>query len=92
MIDTATNVRTFKRGRPKGARNLLTRAAKEAFELAFEEIGGARALAAWAMENQGEFYKLYARLIPVEQRHSGEGGGPLTIHVTFSQPSGADRL
>lgn len=83
MTKTTTNVRTFKGGRPKGARNLLTRAAKEAFEVAFEEIGSAEALAAWAKGHPGEFYKLYARLIPVEQRHAGETGEPLAIHVTF---------
>lgn len=55
-------------GRPKGSKNKLTTNAKEAFSYAFDKIGGAEKLAQWAVENTTEFYKLYARLIPVEQR------------------------
>lgn len=62
-------------GRQKGTPNKLTTSAREAFAFAFKKIGGEKALADWAMENQDEFYKLYARLIPVE--HTGEGGGPI---------------
>lgn len=54
-------------GRPKGAQNKTTLAAKEAFQAAFDEMGGYQALLEWAMEskvNRSEFYKLYARLIP----------------------------
>jgi len=53
-------------GRPAGIPNKLTRAAKEAFALAFEGVGGVDALTEWARENLTDFYKLYARLIPVE--------------------------
>lgn len=35
-----------------------------AFQQAFELVGGIPRLALWANENQGEFYKLYARLLP----------------------------
>ena len=52
------------KGRPKGSQNRLTRAGREAFMLAFDEVGGVKALTAWARENQTEFYRLYARLIP----------------------------
>lgn len=39
-------------------------------------------LKTWAMANQTEFYKLAAKLIPVQL--TGEGGGPLTLKaVTF---------
>jgi hypothetical protein len=55
-------------GRPKGCENKLTRDAKAAFQSAFDEIGGAEALAKWARENSTEFYKLYARLIPTDMR------------------------
>lgn len=54
------------KGRPKGVPNKLTRSAKEAFALAFDGIGGAEALIAWARDNPTDFYKLYARLIPTE--------------------------
>ena len=68
------------KGRPKGSPNKLTKSARDAFALAFEGIGGAEALRRWALENQTEFFKLYARLIPVE--HVGEGGeGPISTVV-----------
>ena len=53
-------------GRKAGTPNKVTTAAKEAFALAFEGIGGVKELAKWAKENQTEFFKLYARMIPVE--------------------------
>lgn len=59
-------------GRPKGVPNKTTRAAKEAFALAFEGIGGVSALKAWAEENPGEFFKLYAKLIPLDVTTNGK--------------------
>ena len=56
--------------------------------MAFEQSGGFEDLTAWAKENRTEFYKLYARLIPVE--HVGEGGeGPISTivkHVYEGEP------
>ena len=54
-------------GRPKGCKNKMTQSAKEAFQHAFDSRGGAEGLAQWAEDNATDFYKLYARLIPVEQ-------------------------
>lgn len=54
------------KGRPKGAKNRFTQSAKVAFETAYETIGGGQALADWANANKGDFYKLYARLIPLD--------------------------
>ena len=56
-------------GRPKGIPNKVTRAAKEAFALAFDELGGVEGMVAWAKsdpDNLKVFYTLYARLIPVD--------------------------
>lgn len=39
--------------------------AKEAFVYAFDAIGGADKLAAWALDNPTEFYRLFSKLIPV---------------------------
>lgn len=65
-----------KSGRKKGVPNKLTKSAREAFQIAFEGMGGPEALTEWAKANKTEFLKLYARLIPVE--HVGEGGeGPI---------------
>lgn len=78
------------KGRRKGSVNKFTKTAREAFQLAFDEIGGWPELAAWARDNRTEFNKLYARLIPVE--HVGEGGeGPVQsvvkhIYETVNKP------
>ena len=75
------------KGRPKGSRNKLTRDAKQAFQYAFDKIGGADQLAIWATENTGEFYKLFARMIPVDNRHSDAEGRALnfTLYVPDKQ-------
>lgn len=52
-------------GSRKGKPNKTTVAAREAFQMAFDESGGPVELAIWAKENRTEFYKLFARLIPV---------------------------
>jgi hypothetical protein len=44
----------------------------EAFSDSFELIGGVPRLALWAHEHPGEFYKLYARLVPQKHEHSGD--------------------
>ena len=75
-------------GRAKGTPNKLTKTAREAFQLAFEACGGANNLTTWAQENPTEFFKLYARLIPVE--HTGEGGGPVSTvvkHIYETRPT-----
>lgn len=53
-------------GRPPGVGNRLTRDIKLVFMQAFENSGGVAELSKWAMENRTEFYKLYARLIPIK--------------------------
>jgi hypothetical protein len=53
-------------GRTKGTPNKFTASIKEAFQIAFEEMGGVEALAAWGKENPTEFYKLVGRLIPLD--------------------------
>lgn len=66
-------------GRKKGVPNKLTASAKEAFQFAFQKIGGGPALAAWAQENTTEFYKLFARLIPTETQVTGKDGERLNF-------------
>lgn len=66
-------------GSRKGIPNRLTRAAKEAFGLAFEKTGGVKGLTEWAQENRTEFYKLYARLIPTEQHIGNADGMPIEL-------------
>ncbi len=61
-------------GRKAGTPNKFTTGAKDNVAAVFNRLGGTAEMAKWAKANQTEFYKLYARLIPVE--HSGE----VTIH------------
>lgn len=60
--------------RTKGAKNKLSGTAKENIAAVFVRLGSTAAMAKWAQENQTEFYKLYGRLIPVEQHVSGSIG------------------
>lgn len=77
-IDMATGKKTG--GRQKGSENRLTGLAKDNIAAVFNRLGGTAGMAAWAEENKTEFYRLYARLIPVQL--TGEGGGPLQARLT----------
>lgn len=63
------------KGRPKGALNKTTRAAKEAIALAADELGGHERLVAWAKEdpkNEAAFWTtIYPKLIPIDVKTSG---------------------
>ena len=67
-------------GRPKGVPNKVHASMKQAIADAFEQLGGTQRMVEWAMEDPKhltEFYKLAARLIPVETQVSGANGGPI---------------
>lgn len=67
-------------GRPKGVPNKVSTSMKQAIAEAFEQLGGTQRMVQWAMEDPKhltEFYKLAARLIPVETQVSGASGGPI---------------
>lgn len=67
-------------GRPKGVPNKVSTSMKQAIAEAFEQLGGTERMVQWAMEDPKhltEFYKLAARLIPVETQVSGTNGGPI---------------
>ena len=53
-------------GRPAGVPNKINRAFKTAVLEVFERKGGADWMAKWAGENETEFFKIAARLIPTE--------------------------
>lgn len=67
-------------GRKKGTPNKLTATVKTAMQQAFLGIGGVASFTAWARENQTEFYKLYAKLLPHEV--SGPDGGEIPQATT----------
>ena len=62
-------------GRPRGSVNKMTAGAKQAIEAAFGGIGGVTALTKWARRHPGDFFRLYARLIPNRQELTGKDGG-----------------
>lgn len=73
-------------GRPKGVPNKSTIAAKQAFQNAFDDLGGVPALVSWAQEFPTEFYKQYSKLIP-QDITSSEG---FNITVTTGVPRADD--
>lgn len=70
-------------GRPKGAANKTTVAAKEAIALAADGLGGTERLVAWAQEdeaNERAFWTvIYPKLVPHEV--TGKDGGALIPKV-----------
>lgn len=71
-------------GRVKGTPNKVTTAAREAFQSAFDEVGGIQKLAEWAGDNLTEFYKLYGRLIPIDLQGDLHHEG--TLEITWRKP------
>jgi hypothetical protein len=73
-------------GKPKGALNKNTQAAKDAIAAAAEKLGGADRLVAWAQEdpaNERAFWSsIYPKLLPLQV--SGEGGGPVDMNWTIN--------
>jgi hypothetical protein len=68
-------------GRKKGTPNKLPAQAKENIIAVFTRLGGTSQMADWARENLTEFYKLYGKLIPVENKHSGSEDGAAMKHA-----------
>ena len=65
------------------------RSAREAFQAAFDELGGAEALASWARDKPIEFYRLFARLIPLG-RDDGDAEALEVEIIRFSDPDADD--
>jgi hypothetical protein len=57
-------------GRQAGTPNRLTGAFREALQIVYEDIGGHEAFTEWAKDNPTDFYRICARLIPVEIKDS----------------------
>jgi hypothetical protein len=66
-------------GRKKGTVNKFSGIARDNVATVFSQIGGVDRMAAWAEENLTEFYKHYAKLIPVQV--TGENGGAITLAI-----------
>ena len=72
-------------GKPKGAINHTTRAAKDAIALAAEKLGGVERLVRWVKEDPGNervfWGSIYPKLIPVTL--AGDADAPLQARVQF---------
>lgn len=66
-------------GRAPGTPNKATASVKEALSLAFDGVGGVPALKAWAMDHPGDFYKLWAKMLPTDVTLSDPNGAPLKV-------------
>lgn len=64
-------------GRQKGTPNKATTAVKEALSAAYEGLGGTAHLIKWAKAEPGEFYKLWAKMLPTEVKAEVDA----TIHT-----------
>ena len=71
--------RTKTGGRQVGAPNRLTTACREAVQHVYDDIGGHEAFSKWARENQTEFYRIAARLIPTEMREPSEDNRVMVV-------------
>jgi len=76
-------------GRPKGVPNKISGTAKENFVCVFNRLGGTAEMARWANENQTEFYKLYAKLLPLQVGNAEDS--PFEVIVRVSPHVESDR-
>lgn len=71
------------KGRPKGAKNKVTVAAKNAIAMAADELGGVERLVQWAKEddaNERIFWsQMFTKLLP--HQVEGSDGGPLQVVI-----------
>ena len=67
------------KGRPKGAKDKVQRCVKESILNVYESLGGDEAFHNWAVMEQTEFYKLFAKLLPKDLNAKVEGS--LSVEV-----------
>lgn len=79
-LTTLTNVKKLPR-MSKAADGLNRQDVVSAFHRAFEMIGGVSRMALWASQNEDEFYRLYARLLPSATVNIGVQNAPVIIHA-----------
>ena len=65
-------------GRKKGTPNKVTASMREAWRLAFDEMGGVTALVKRGKANKTEFYRAVTKLIPQDITSGGKAIGLMT--------------
>jgi len=71
-------------GRPKGVPNKVSRQVKENIISVFEELGGREAMTEWAKRderNMTEFYRMYTKMAPIEQKITGDAENPIQMAI-----------
>ena len=68
------NLTNAGKGRKKGVPNKITKEVKEVIAQVFEDIGGIAAFGTWARAEKTEFYKMYAKLLPIQLQGAGVDG------------------
>lgn len=53
-------------GRRKGSLNKVTATVKETVLDVFRDMGGLDTMTKWALDNQTDFYRLFAKLLPLQ--------------------------
>lgn len=64
-------------GRQKGTPNKTTKEVKNALIQAFDELGGVPALVEWGKKNPDDFYKLWVKVMPVQQTEAVVADQPI---------------
>lgn len=73
-------------GRPKGTKNKSTVAGKILLNACFDELGGLKALVAWAQEEPGEFYKIWAKSTIAKPIEVSGGDTPVRMVIVTGVP------
>jgi hypothetical protein len=84
VVGSAAKPPNAGKGRVKGVPNKTTVVMKEAITSVYADLqkgaGGKNAhFKAWAENNQTEFYKIAAKLIPLQVEGGGEGSSPIAF-------------
>ena len=75
-------------GRAKGTPNKSSGTVRESILNVYAKIGGDEAFAKWANSNPQEYYKIYARVLPVEHGAPGSAENPQNVVIRWLPPSG----
>jgi len=67
------------KGRPKGARNRMSRALKDMILQALDDAGGERYLSEQAIKNPAAFLTLVGKVLPLQM--TGEDDGPVVVKI-----------
>ena len=77
-------------GRPKGLPNKLSGLAKDNIAAVFDQLGGINNMVLWAKDNATDFYRIYARLLPVQVEGNPDNPIGLNLQVQFVSSDNKD--